>query len=247
MAKPKERQKKNNSSPSGLQVDPQVEDDWVMVKTQKVTILIPPLPVTKQSAIPNPEESNPQTTPIKTKTNAQPHVTKQPDLPQIHSVLEKENSIPLSPVNATLPSATRVPSRQPVQQILNLCRRTGPENRQVDDSRFRLRAKRALGVCSSSKRWRSVIDNEGVSANHSIRALNIERKLRRAGGLRRWLASLGLDQFVRIFQGKVVGKFQLVNLTMKKLKDMGAVAVGPRRKLIHAIDCLCQPYCFKAL
>ncbi|KAM7499990.1 hypothetical protein LguiA_024404 [Lonicera macranthoides] len=247
MAKPKQRQKKSNSSPSGLQVDPQVEDDWVMVKTQKVTILIPPLPVTKQSAMPNSEESNPQTAPIKTTTNAQLHVTKQPDIPQIQSVLEKENSIPLSPVNTTLPSTTRVPSRQPVQQIPNLGRRTGLGNLQVDDSRFRLRAKRALGVCSASKRWRSVIDNEGVLANHSIRALNVERKLRRAGGLRRWLASLGLDQFVRIFQGKVVGKFQLVNLTMKKLKDMGAVAVGPRRKLIHAIDCLCQPYCFKAL
>ncbi|KAM2890632.1 hypothetical protein FF1_008756 [Malus domestica] len=31
---------------------------------------------------------------------------------------------------------------------------------------------------------------------------------------------------------------------MKKLKDMGASAsaVGPRRKLMHAIDCFCQPF-----
>ncbi|GAB2295771.1 hypothetical protein Dimus_029926 [Dionaea muscipula] len=77
-----------------------------------------------------------------------------------------------------------------------------------------------------------------------LRASNLERKLTRVGGLNRWLASLGLEQFIRVFQGKNVSKFQLVNMSMKKLKDMGAHAVGPRRKLIHAIDCLCQPYCF---
>ncbi|KAK9289733.1 hypothetical protein L1049_007892 [Liquidambar formosana] len=92
----------------------------------------------------------------------------------------------------------------------------------------------------------SFIDG-GVLLNQGLRASNLERKIRRAGGLSRWLVSLGLEQFVRIFRGKSVNKFQLVNLTMKKLKDMGADAVGPRRKLMHAIDCLCQPYCFKAV
>ncbi|KAI3518009.1 hypothetical protein L1887_06326 [Cichorium endivia] len=71
-----------------------------------------------------------------------------------------------------------------------------------------------------------------------MRALNLERKLKRAGGLNSWLVSLGLGQFVNIFRCKRVGKLQLVNLTMKKLKDMGALAVGPRRKLMHAFDCL---------
>ncbi|TYH89235.1 hypothetical protein ES332_D01G244500v1 [Gossypium tomentosum] len=82
--------------------------------------------------------------------------------------------------------------------------------------------------------------------NRRLRVSNLERKLQQAGGLTRWLKSLGLDQFVRIFQAKSINKFQLVNLNMQKLKDMGADAVGPRRKLIHAIDCVCQPLCFKA-
>ncbi|CAI9273078.1 unnamed protein product [Lactuca saligna] len=80
--------------------------------------------------------------------------------------------------------------------------------------------------------------NGHMLVNTKMRALNLERKLKRAGGLNSWLVSLGLGQFVKIFRCKRVGKMQLVNLTMKKLKDMGAVAVGPRRKLMHAIDCL---------
>ncbi|XP_039015676.1 uncharacterized protein LOC120146089 [Hibiscus syriacus] len=39
--------------------------------------------------------------------------------------------------------------------------------------------------------------------NRRLRALNLERKLQQAGGLIRWLTSLGLDQFVRIFRPKV--------------------------------------------
>ncbi|KAJ4969838.1 hypothetical protein NE237_002937 [Protea cynaroides] len=84
----------------------------------------------------------------------------------------------------------------------------------------------------------------GSLQHRRMRALNLERKLQRAGGLSKWLVSQGLGQFVQIFQRKNVNKFQLVNLTMNKLKDMGADAVGPRRKLIHALDCLCQPYHF---
>ncbi|KAK6944167.1 Sterile alpha motif domain [Dillenia turbinata] len=77
-----------------------------------------------------------------------------------------------------------------------------------------------------------------MSINRRMQASNVERKLQLAGGLNNWLISLGLDQFVRIFQGKKAHKFQLVNLTMKRLKDMGADAVGPRRKLMHAIESL---------
>ncbi|XP_058109986.1 uncharacterized protein LOC131253149 [Magnolia sinica] len=84
--------------------------------------------------------------------------------------------------------------------------------------------------------------NVGALQNQKMRALNIERKLERAGGLSRWLVSQGLGQFIPMFQRENVDKIQLLNLTMHKLKDMGADAVGPRRKLIHAIDCLCQPY-----
>ncbi|KAI3723891.1 hypothetical protein L2E82_35653 [Cichorium intybus] len=80
--------------------------------------------------------------------------------------------------------------------------------------------------------------NGHMMVNTKMRALNLERKLKKAGGLDSWLVSLGLGQFVNIFRCKRVGKLELVKLTMKKLKDMGALAVGPRRKLMHAIDCL---------
>uniref|UniRef100_A0A1D1YX27 Connector enhancer of kinase suppressor of ras 2 n=1 Tax=Anthurium amnicola TaxID=1678845 RepID=A0A1D1YX27_9ARAE len=78
--------------------------------------------------------------------------------------------------------------------------------------------------------------------NLKLRASNLEKRLERFGGLRKYLASLGLNQFIQIIEREKIDKFQLVNLTMHKLKDMGAVAVGPRRKLLYAIDCLCQPY-----
>lgn len=81
--------------------------------------------------------------------------------------------------------------------------------------------------------------------NRMMRASNLERKIVRAGGFSRWLSSLGLQQFVRIFHGRKVSKFQLANLSMQKLKDMGVHPVGPRRKLIHAIECLCEPCCFQ--
>ncbi|OVA00856.1 Sterile alpha motif domain [Macleaya cordata] len=78
-----------------------------------------------------------------------------------------------------------------------------------------------------------------LQQNQKMRASNLERKLEKAGGLSRWLMSLGLGQYVQMFRGRNVNdKFQLLNLTMGKLKDMGVIAVGPRRKLMHAIDCL---------
>eukprot|EP01018_Ginkgo_biloba_P031331 Gb_01244 [translate_table: standard] len=78
------------------------------------------------------------------------------------------------------------------------------------------------------------------------RALTLGRKLEEAGGLSRWLVSQGLGQFVEIFQREKIKEFQLLQLTMGTLKEMGAHAVGPRRKLIHAIDQLSRPYYFEA-
>jgi hypothetical protein len=42
-----------------------------------------------------------------------------------------------------------------------------------------------------------------------------------------------------------LGMYQLLSLTMNRLKEMGLVAVGPQRKLIHAIDNLSQPHHFE--
>ncbi|XP_074575938.1 uncharacterized protein LOC141832338 [Curcuma longa] len=81
--------------------------------------------------------------------------------------------------------------------------------------------------------------------DYKLRALNLERKLQLLGGLRTWLLSQGLERFICIFEREKVGIYQLVNLTMSKLKDMGANAVGPRRKLIYAIERLCRPSYFE--
>ena len=79
------------------------------------------------------------------------------------------------------------------------------------------------------------------AVDRGLRARTVERKVRRAGGVVRWLESLGLGRFSGLF-----GKLHVAGLTMKKLEEMGAArAVGPRRKLIHAIDCLCHPHCFQ--
>ncbi|XP_039155931.1 uncharacterized protein LOC108954122 [Eucalyptus grandis] len=75
--------------------------------------------------------------------------------------------------------------------------------------------------------------SSGVTILHQqLKARNLEKKLQKAGGLSSWLMSVGLGQFVRIFRCRRINEFQLANMTMKKLKDMGAAAVGPRRKLM---------------
>lgn len=246
MAKPKQRQvvaipPNKNSTSRGPEAELPGEDSWVIVKKQIVRILIPPLPVNKQSTTPNLGPSQPQAMPIKT-INTESQCPMETCL-EIHSVDEREKSMPLAPIKS-IPTARRSP--RPTAMPPRTDNRIGSENLdQVDNFKSRT----ALWVdCNSrvSKRPLNYLAG-GALLNQRMRASNIERKLRRAGGLSQWLALLGLDQFVKIFRGKSVNKFQLVNLTMKKLKDMGADAVGPRRKLMHAIDCLCQPYCFEAL
>lgn len=249
MAKPKQRQlvkipASKNSTPSGPEMDLFGEDSWVMIKKQKVTILIPPLPVIEQRAIHNPEENQPLPSSQKAIDSQSQPITIDP---QEHSDSEMEKSM-LSVSEKAIPSAPKLPLSQPITTPPNLQRldhRTMLGRRRVDN----ITSRKILGVCKTSKvskRYRSFLNGD-ASLNQGMRALNLERKLQRAGGLSSWLLSLGLDQFVKIFQGKSVGKFQLANLTMKKLKDMGADAVGPRRKLMHAIDCLCQPYCFEVI
>lgn len=237
-----------NSTPSGCEVDMHGEYDWVIVKKQKVTILIPPFHVTEQSAMPNPGESQLLANPAIAANAISPCSIKSHLLRHSHS--DGEKSLSSTPEKVML-DAKKILSSQPISTIPNLSRPDGShhrirsENPRVDN----YRCHRTLGFRSASKlnkKSRSFLDGN-VLLNQSLRALNLERKLQRAGGLSCWLASLGLDQFVKIFQGKSVNKFQLVNLTMKKLKDMGANAVGPRRKLMHAIDCFCQPYCFETL
>ncbi|KAG6638238.1 uncharacterized protein LOC122279406 [Carya illinoinensis] len=242
-----------NSSKSSDDLDVQGEDSWVIVKKQRVTILVPPLPAAKNLKTRNLGPSQLEARPQKTSNQIQPPI----DIcPRILSVDEEGKSMSLAPEKGIqvvrkahsqdLPTLAKPPREDLRMETKNTnqvgtsktCERYG-----VSDTSKAIKRPRLLH-CPSG-----LIDGArgGMLLSQKLRASNLEIKLKRAGGLSRWLASLGLDQFVRIFQRKSVNKFQLVNLTMKKLKDMGANAVGPRRKLIHAIDCVCQSYCFEAI
>lgn len=247
---------KKSSSPhcliDSVDCDNQHEDgDWIIVKKQRVTILVPAAPRSERSLTANQGPSDMHLMPLET---ASDHMQLPMETSTIHSSgnePEKTNLLAapkeIQAVRSAPPSLPKATSaKQPrVAQRIEL---QNPHQVSL------LKSHKSLGLSNTSKaikQPRTLLaprrSNLATSLSQGLRASNLERKLERAGGLSQWLTSLGLGQFVRIFQGKSLNKYQLVNLTMKKLKDMGANAVGPRRKLIHAMDCVCQPYCFEAL
>ncbi|XP_061372152.1 uncharacterized protein LOC133314658 isoform X2 [Gastrolobium bilobum] len=226
------------------------DGDWIIVKKQRVTILVPAAPLSERPLTVNQGPSDMHRMPPETASN---HVQLPMETSTVHlSGNEHENTIVLV-AQKEAHAARRAPPPPPKSTLANppqVDQRIESENpHQVSI----LNSHNLLGVSNTSKaikQPRTLLAprfSNLATLSQGLRASNLERKLERAGGLSKWLTSLGLGQFVRIFQGKCVSKYQLVNLTMKKLKDMGASAVGPRRKLIHAIDCVCQPYCFEAL
>ncbi|KAL4310377.1 hypothetical protein GQ457_01G014530 [Hibiscus cannabinus] len=237
------------SSNCNSELDLLGEDGWVVVKKQRVTILIPPLPSSKKSKMANQEPDQLEATP-KNIAEDQSRLSIQMS-PKLPSESGREKSTPLAHEKDI-----EITRSSPAQQISTSARSPGcrvePQN---PGGVVTLKAHKIHRLPEASKTIRnlrsmhcpSVAFSGSMLLNRRLRVSNLERKLQQAGGLTRWLTSLGLDQFVRIFQAKSINKFQLVNLNMQKLKDMGADAVGPRRKLIHAIDCVCQPFCFEAL
>lgn len=220
------------------------DDDWVIVKKQRVTILIPAAPLSKRSITANHGPSHMPLVPPNVESN--------------HSQLKMVTSSVLPSANEQEKTVSLAVQTQKEIQIPRRAPPSLPNSIVANPIRHRsiLKSHKLLGVSKTSnsnamKQPRMLLASRQyptlrTTLTVGLRASNLERKLVRAGGLSRWLTSLGLGQFVTIFQGKSLSKYQLVNLTMKKLKDMGANAVGPRRKLIHAIDCVCQPYCFEA-
>ncbi|RDX85126.1 hypothetical protein CR513_33722, partial [Mucuna pruriens] len=236
--------KKSGTSSPGLidspDCDNQHEDnDWIIVKKQRVIILVPAAPHNEISLTANQGPNHMQLMPPEMASN---HV----QLPmEIHPSGNEHEKTTLLAVQKESHAERRAPPTLPKPTVVNppsLDQRIESENPHQMNS---LKSHKLLGISDTSKvikQPRTLLAPRGPSnnletLNKNLRASNLERKLERAGGLSKWLTSLGLGQFVRIFHGKSVSKYQLVNLTMKKLKDMGASAVGPRRKLIHAIDC----------
>ncbi|KAI5425202.1 uncharacterized protein LOC127125488 [Lathyrus oleraceus] len=229
------------------------DDDWVIVKKQRVIILVPAAPRSERSSTENEEPNHMHPMPPVTSSNHEelPMETTRNENPFCN---EQEKTISLAG-QTEIHTASKSPSplllKSPSANSPRVDQRVESENPHEVSS---LKSHRLVGLSNTSKAFkqpRALLaprrSSNLATLNRGLRASNLERKLERAGGLNKWLTSLGLDQFVRMFQGKIISKYQLVNLTMKKLKDMGANAVGPRRKLIHAMDCVCQPYCFEAL
>ncbi|XWS59326.1 hypothetical protein CRYUN_Cryun08bG0112200 [Craigia yunnanensis] len=240
-----------DSSNPNIELDLLGEDGWIIVKKQRVTILLPPLPVAKKLKMANQGPGQLEAKPRK-KVEDQSRLSVQTS-PKLPSEAGREKSASLA-----RKKGIEIARRSPAQHISTSAKspalglRVEPEN---PGRVVTLKSRKIHGMHEASKtikRPRSmhcpnVPFSGSMLLNRRLRVSNLERKLQQAGGLSRWLTSLGLGQFVRMFQAKSINKFQLVSLNMEKLKDMGADAVGPRRKLIHAIDCVCQPLCFETL
>ncbi|XP_075489841.1 uncharacterized protein LOC142529942 [Primulina tabacum] len=246
MVKPKQRHVpfgvgKNKKIQGVSEVDPLDHGDWTLVKKQRVTIIIPALPIKMQSTFPIAGEGQLQEIPRKTNSQSQcPSLTPSPK----QLVHQTEKSITLSPKHTT-PSTETV---HPPEPTLTPQKPPTPSQRiSLDDSPlYRFGEDSNIGLCTATKVSKGFMmyDLSRVLQNQRMRASYLGKKLKKAGGLENWLVSLGLGRFINIFHGRCVGKFHLAKLNMKKLKDMGADAVGPRRKLLHAIECLCEPHCF---
>ncbi|KAG9453265.1 hypothetical protein H6P81_006169 [Aristolochia fimbriata] len=262
----------------------QDENDWVIVKKQRIRIWIPPISTEKtllQSSILKHKKGKPRQVPtescLKSMARRQQKLSQSAQKKTAHVSKNKEKSSkPLGPAPSLFPEYRHLP--QPTFEIASK-----ESNPFVGESVAGPSCKPMVRMHKSSKTHVSPIKlstgilgwgrpstqrlsllaascyyeskkpcafetlsclNLGELQNQQTRAFNLERKLELAGGLSRWLVSQGLEQFVLIFQRENVDKLQLLNLTMGTLKDMGATAVGPRRKLIHAIDRLSQPYYF---
>ncbi|KAK4375050.1 hypothetical protein RND71_005727 [Anisodus tanguticus] len=232
--------KTKKGSRGASQVNHMGEDSWIIVKKQKVTILVPPLPAPKQSVVHNAGERLLHVPTIKP-TDTQPHQVEMHT--EAHVVCEKEVPKSLAPELAIPTVAKVVP--QLISQFPRPLRQSERERLESRPTPS-FRTNRITGVCSTSKitMLSFIIADRGAMTHKRTRANNLERKLESAGGLRSWLVSKDFDHFVNIFHIKSINKYQLANLTIEKLKEMGSHVVGPRRKLIHVIDCLCHPCCF---
>lgn len=260
----------NQGSPKA---DPPDDEDWMVVTKQRITIIIPPLPNKKHLAMPSVGEGHLLETPRNTNSHSPRKITtSQSPRNTINSQSPRKTNSELQCPSANSASKQSVhepeksrssqePAIQPPlvvlpsEPILNLEKPSSTSQRTTSDNPPLLshshshsrREGNVVGPCSTPKgsKGAKIFAHSTSFLNLRMRASYLERKLKKAGGLENWLVSLGLARFVKVFQMRRVGRFQLANLTMQKLKDMGTDAVGPRRKLMHAIDCLCDPHCFQ--
>ncbi|KAK1322020.1 hypothetical protein QJS10_CPA03g00644 [Acorus calamus] len=261
-----------NSLDLMIEQDSDEEDSWIIVKKQKITILIPPSSPEQSQKTQNKKASKQQKSEgtiacrsrvvdtvrrTYSRSKKKRAVSNQSEYKLQADVIEnrtldlpnneKEGLSPLRCRTAAIVSDcfAEEPMVNPSPHRVNSTGNTMFCNGVLDNGATRPKQPKPLLATIGRVDLTSSINGCGSGIplmNRWMRAPYLERELVKAGGMRRWLELQGLGQFVRIFEKENVGKYQLLNLTMGKLKDMGANAVGPRRKLIHAIDCICQPF-----
>ncbi|CAO2826844.1 unnamed protein product [Amaranthus hypochondriacus] len=229
-------------------------DTWVIVKKQRVNILIPRLSCTEQSIVPDLEQGQVDkdmsihtitTHEIPLETTSKAHFSENINDGSTHCspkpyTRSSPNDCPSRADDTTTPEPRKSNSKRMAAEDL-----AGTSKPFLRKTKFPKIHKRSQILLRPSYHN---LSSSTISLNltYKTRVLNLEKNILSAGGLSKWLFSLGLGRFEGIFRAKNVNKFELVNMSMKKLKEMGAHAVGPRRKLIHAIECACcEPYCFE--
>ncbi|KAL8168266.1 hypothetical protein V2J09_009765 [Rumex salicifolius] len=193
-------------------------EDWVIVKKQKVNILIPTLQDSSEPVACNPTSKQLQDALLTELDNTgSDHLAEKGSEERLANLKDKPFSaimeiIPQSERSCSPPNGVAIPV-----DPMNMDARKLSDSHQTSP-RMRNDVLMVRKSTTTVKQWRL---NDGVLFSKMMRASNLERKLLRAGGLSRWLTSVGLEQFIRIFHARKISKFQLVNLSMRKLKDMG--------------------------
>ncbi|KAA0025210.1 Sterile alpha motif domain-containing protein, putative isoform 1 [Cucumis melo var. makuwa] len=213
MVKTKQKQNSNPNHLSGssnyvIDLDMHGDDSWVVVKKQKITILVPPISVVTKSSTPDAGQS--QLQPITQKvSNCQTGALEETRIEAPANVLPSSSENANQQSSKSAAAHCTLTRKEPLKQAVT------PPN---PDNAFNSRSYKVLGLSNSTKSMKQQPRQlhcpggflaGGTLLNQRLRALNLERKLQKAGGLSRWLESLGLDQFVGIFKRKSITKFHL--------------------------------------
>ncbi|KAG6604312.1 hypothetical protein SDJN03_04921, partial [Cucurbita argyrosperma subsp. sororia] len=194
MVKTKKRQNSNpihlsGSSNSDIDLDLHGDDSWVVVKKQKVTILVPPTSIVTKSSSPNAGQS--QLQPITQKvSNCQAGA--------LEETCQESPAVVLPSISKTVKQSVAAHCNSTVKEPLKQAVTPNP------DEACNSRPCKVSGLLNSAKSMKQPTHlhcpggflTGSTLLNQRLRALNLERKLQKAGGLSRWLESLGLNQFV---------------------------------------------------
>ncbi|KAL5220655.1 hypothetical protein ABZP36_025368 [Zizania latifolia] len=255
-----------NKPPLEVSIDPlcpmdgiDENDDWVIVKKQRITIFIPPPSHAAANWDDRPKKGSGQTCLAKKnrgncdaarKMHVKQMITKKAQEPLLEgmevatiSKKSQENVSESTSHKDALMIREEISSQSPIAPIVKT-----DQTKHADHAAIQGQFHDSIDITRNSfgnisKPELPVFSSQVT--NKIMRARLLERRVAGFGGLRNWLFTCGLGWFVDILDSKKLGMYQIVSLTMNQLKDMGLVAVGPRRKLIHAIESVCQPNQFE--